>query len=611
MISAGAGNDTVSYYGAETTVDGGAGTNTLILNTSAVLNLANANQLSFGAGTITNFQNVDASAVSAAVSITGSAGANVITGGSGNDTIDGAGGVDVLATGAGNDTVSYYGTETSIDGGSGTNTLILKAATTVNLGNADQTSGDTPNVTNFQNLDASAVSSALTITGSSAANTMTGGSGDDTIDGAGGADVINAGAGNDTVTDRGSETSIDGGTSTDTLILTAGSSVTAVNFAVSSGLDQTAGDSTAVANFESLDASALTTAISVTGLSLANTIKTGSGNDSIDGGGGADVITAGAGNDSVSYYGSETSVDGGAGTNTLVLRAAGTINLGNADQTSGDSTTVANFQNVDASALSSAASITGSSSANAITGGSGNDTIDGAGGADVVAAGGGNDTVTHHGTETSIDGGSGTNTLVMTAAATVNLGNADQTSGDSTNVANFQNVDASALASGLNIAGSSGANTIIGSSGNDTINGSGGDDALFGGGGDDLFIVDDSSLILGTTINGGSGNNSLNISANSGTIGDPELLASLTNMQSIDFTATNVNASLNLSGSQISQMDGGAANTLTLHFDAGDTLNITDPAANYSSVVVGNTTTYTIYDDAAHSNVVAHLALVA
>src|SRR4029450_8957000 len=100
-----------------------------------------------------------------------------------------------------------------------------------------------------------------------------------------------------------------------------------------------------------------------------------------------------------------------------------------------------------------------------------NDTIDGAGGADVVAAGGGNDTVTYRGTETSIDGGSGTNTLVMTAAATVNLGNADQTSGDSTNVASFQNVDASALSSGLSITGSSGTNTIIGSSGNDTING--------------------------------------------------------------------------------------------------------------------------------------------
>ena len=44
---------------------------------------------------------------------------------------------------------------------------------------------------------------------------------------------------------------------------------------------------------------------------------------------------------------------------------------------------VANFQNVDASALSVGVSITGSSSANTITGGSGNDTIDGGGGADV------------------------------------------------------------------------------------------------------------------------------------------------------------------------------------------------------------------------------------
>jgi hypothetical protein len=41
------------------------------------------------------------------------------------------------------------------------------------------------------------------------------------------------------------------------------------------------------------------------------------------------------------------------------MRAAGTVNLGNADQTSGDSTNVTNFQNVDASALSSAVTITG------------------------------------------------------------------------------------------------------------------------------------------------------------------------------------------------------------------------------------------------------------
>ena len=82
-------------------------------------------------------------------------------------------------------------------------------------------------------------------------------------------------------------------------------------------------------------------------------------------------------------------------------------------------------------------------------------------------------------------------------------------------------------------------------------------------------------------------------------------------LRSIDFTASNVNASLNLSGSQISHIDGGAANTLTVLFDAGDTLNITDPGANVASAVVGNTTNFTIYDDAAHTNVVAHLAMVA
>jgi Ca2+-binding RTX toxin-like protein len=404
---------------------------------------------------------------------------------------------------------------------------------------------------------------------------------------------------------------MDGGTGTDTLVLAVVGGITAVDFAVGAGSDQTTGDILSVTNFENLDASVTSSALIVTGSSGVNTITTGSGNDTIDGGGGADVIAAGGGNDTVSYHGAETSIDGGSGTNTLVMATAATVDLGNADQTSGDSTSVANFQNVDASGLSSAVTITGSSSANTITGGSGNDTIDGAGGADVINASGGSDTATYHGTETSIDGGSGTNTLVMTAAAAVDLGNADQTAGDSTNVSNFQNVDASGLSSALTLTGSSGANVITGGSGNDTINGGGGLDNLFGGGGDDLFIVDHSSLNLGTTIDGGSGNNSVNIAANSGTIGDTELLASLTNIQSIDFTASNVDASLNLSGSQISQMDGGAANALTLHFDAGDVVNITDPGANYSTVVVGNTTTYTIYDDAAHSNVVAQLAMVA
>jgi hypothetical protein len=45
--------------------------------------------------------------------------------------------------------------------------------------------------------------------------------------------------------------------------------------------------------------------------------------------------------------------------------------------------------------------------------------------------------------------------------------------------------------------------------------------------------------------------------------------------------------------------------------NAGDAVSIADPASNYTTAVVGNTTTYTIYDDAAHTNVIAHLSLVA
>ena len=199
--------------------------------------------------------------------------------------------------------------------------LLLKAAATINLGMADQTPSDSTNVTNFANVDASALSQGVSLTGSSGANVITGGFGNDTIDGSGGADVINANGGDDTVTYHGTETSIDGGTGPDTLVLAAVGGITAVNFSVVAGADQTTGDSVVVANFENLNASVATTALNVLGSTGVNNITTGSGNDTIDGGGGADIINAGDGNDTVSYRGTEFSIDGGNGTNTLLLRA--------------------------------------------------------------------------------------------------------------------------------------------------------------------------------------------------------------------------------------------------------------------------------------------------
>jgi Ca2+-binding RTX toxin-like protein len=430
---------------------------------------AGSDQTTGDSANVTNFENLDASAVTAALTVTGSAAANVITTGSGNDTIDGGGGADVINSGGGNDTVSYYGSESVIDGGTGSNTLLLRAVTTVNLGNVDQTTGDATSVANFQNVDASGLSSSVSITGSSAANIITTGAGNDTIDGAGGADVIGAGAGDDTVSYYGTENSIDGGAGTNTLLMRAAANVNLAN------TDQTVGDTTGVTNFQNVDASALSSAVSITGSSGANVITGGTGSDTIDGGGAADLIAAGAGNDTVTYRGNEASIDGGTGTDTLVLAASGgvtAVNFAvatNVDQTTGDAVNVTNFENLDASALSTGLAVTASAFANTITTGSGNDTIDGGGGADVINAGGGNDTVAYYGTENSIDGGSGVNTLQLKTVATVNLANVDQTIGDVTTVSNFQNVDASALSSAVSITGSVGADIITGGAGNDTI----------------------------------------------------------------------------------------------------------------------------------------------
>src|ERR1043165_9485884 len=96
----------------------------------------------------------------------------------------------------------------------------------------------------------------------------------------------------------------------------------------------------------------MTTALTVTGSLLANTIRTGSGNDIIRGGGGGDVIDAGGGNDLGDYWGTEVSLDGGTGNNTLVLRASADIDLSAVYQSLSDSTAVANFTNVNASAVS-------------------------------------------------------------------------------------------------------------------------------------------------------------------------------------------------------------------------------------------------------------------
>jgi len=287
-----------------------------------------------------------------------------------------------------------------------------------------------------------------------------------------------------------------------------------------------------------------------------------------------------------------------------------TINLAvtaGTDETTGDSVTVTNFESIDATSFTTSLNIIGSSAYNGIRGGSGGNTIDGGGGADQIYAGSGDDRVYYHGSEALIDGQGGVNTFVLSTAVNVNLANsADQTSADTTTVVNFQNVDASAISGNISLTAAASGSRLVAGSGTDSLIGSGGNDTLVGGSGSDSFTLDATGLNLGATATGNSSSNTLSIQ-HSGTVTDTELYNQIHNVQTIDFTAGTAVANLNLSGAQIASISGSANNTLNIHMNASDSVNVTDPAANYTKTVSGPAVTYTIYDDNLHTHLIAQL----
>ena len=428
------GNDSVTYRGAESSIDGGTGNNTLVMATVATVNLASADQTVGDLVTVTNFQNVDASALSTAISHR-----RHVRRQRHHRRIRRRfhrrrrrrRHVDRRQRRRYRSPITARKLR-STAAPAPTRLCCAQSPTSISA-MPDVTTGDGVTVNNFQNVNAIVLSGAVTITGSSAANAITAGSGNDTIDGAGGADTIDGGGGNDTITYRGAESSIDGGGGTDTLTFSATGSTTAINLGVSAGADQTTGDAVNVANFENVNAGIFATALTVTGSSSANTITTGVGRRYDRWRRRRRRHQRRRRQRHRLYHGTETSVDGGGGTNTLILKTSAVRRTWpmRSSSPSASRSTIANFQNVDASARRRGRVDHRFVGGQRDHGGSGNDTIDGAGGADTIVAGGGNDTVSYYGAETSIDGGTGTNTLILRAAATVNLANADQTSGDS------------------------------------------------------------------------------------------------------------------------------------------------------------------------------------
>ena len=165
--------------------------------------------------------------------LTGSGGSDSISGGEGNDTIEGGSGSDSLYGGAGDDVFLIadelhhrFSTEV-IDGGQGTDTLrftatdgstlVLQSGTSVEQARISAADGTNAGTTN-EGIDASSVTTAISLFGNDGDNALTGNDRGNLIEGADGADTLRGAAGIDTIVGGDGNDVIEGGADADSLI---------------------------------------------------------------------------------------------------------------------------------------------------------------------------------------------------------------------------------------------------------------------------------------------------------------------------------------------------------------------------------------------------------
>ncbi len=274
-ISEGAASITASNVVGQVSVFGGAGNDTVTINTiSDVRALILSIDGEDGNDTITG---TGASLGKVSLTLSGGNDDDIINGTSSNDTINGNDGNDSLIGNAGDD---------FFDGGNGND--ILRGSDgndTLNGGlDNDTLNGDDGN----DSLLGSFGNDVLN--GNNDNDTLDGGFGNDNLNGSAGNDLVEGGPDEDTVLGGAGNDSLDGGTGRDTIRGQSG------NDAIKGG--------------DGND--------SITGDSGNDTIDAGDGDDVIDGDSGADIIAGGDGNDTINGMGGRDTILGGDGNDNLI-----------------------------------------------------------------------------------------------------------------------------------------------------------------------------------------------------------------------------------------------------------------------------------------------------
>ena len=320
-----------------------------------------------------------------------------------------------------------------------------------------------------QEVTASLVSK---IFGTTVADTLTGGGGNEALYGLAGADMLIGAAGDDT---------LDGGTGADTMVGGDGDDVYRVDDAadkliesVGAGWDSV--ESTITWTLaENIDVLRLQGSgdINATGNASTNYLVGNAGANRLDGGGGFDSLMGGAGDDTyvvdnVSDYIYEYA---GGGLDTVESSIQWTLTDEVENLTLTGTAALSGTGNALANVL------TGNSANNMLTGGAGNDTLDGGVGNDTMAGGTGDDVylVDSIADVTTEAAGEGADTVrsFVTLTLGANLENLTLTGTGATN----------ATGNALN-------NVLTGNGASNTLNGDAGADTLIGGAGNDVYVVD-------------------------------------------------------------------------------------------------------------------------
>ena len=567
-IVTGAGDDqvnakTVVPDGAGDMVDGGAGTETLIVDASSEtdgVQLFSGGSPTFQVRSNSGNFYVDAYNMEK-VKFTGGSANDQINSGNHGGTVDGGAGIDTW-------TADLSAVTSNVTFTLGTSTAIAAAGLS--------------SILNFEAINLITGKGNDVIVGGGQADTISGGAGKDTIDAkarlGGGIDVVDGGT---LVVDASAETQavnlFAGGSPTFQVRSNSGNfyvdayNMEKVNFsgdsandAINTGNHGGTVDGRAGIDFWSADLSAqtaniaftlgMTTSIAKAGLtSILNVeridLTTGSGNDTLVGGSYADHLAGGAGNDTLNaatrIAGSSAIdiVDGGLGIDTLIVDA------------SAETTRVQLFSG--GSPTFQVRSNSGNFYADAynmemvrFTGGAGDDTIDTGNHGGTVNGGGGIDKWT-------ADLSAETSDIAFTLGTTTSIAAAGLTS-----IHNLERIDLTTGNGNDTLVGGSLADHISTGAGNDTINagsrlaGSSEFDVVDGGAGTDTLIVDAASEAMGLQLYAG-GSPTFQVRSNSG-----NFYVDAYNMESVVFTG----------GAGRDILNGGAGNDVLSGGDGNDSL---------------------------------------